>query len=118
MLFDEPLEDVIARLVVESDVPPVRAAVQVGEVLDVVQVETVAFDEVLHRRARVVEEVLVVDGVERAAIDEVPNARVLHRDHAVVGQEVCHPGDEVVRVGDVGHHVVRDDDVGGLALGA
>ena len=51
-------------------------------------------------------------------IDEVPHARVLDGDQPVVGEQVRHAGNEVVRVRNVGHHVVGDDHVGGPTLGA
>ena len=105
-------EDMLGGGVVVSEVPPIRSAVQVGEVLDVVEVQPVPLGERLDRQTRVVEEVLVVDRVERAAVDQVPHARVLDGDQAVVGEEVGHAGHEVVGVGNVGHHVVGDDDVG------
>ncbi len=86
---------------------------QVGEVLDVVQEHAVPADQSVDRAAREVAEVLVVDRVELGVFDEVADVGVLHRHDAVVGQEDGHALDEAVEIGDVGHHVVGDDHVGG-----
>ena len=63
------------------------AAVEVGEVLDVVQVQAVARHQRVDRRAREVAVVLVVDRVELDVLDEVADVRVLDGEHAVVGEQ-------------------------------
>ena len=69
------------------DVPAQRAAVQVGEVLDVVEEQPVPAHEGVDRGAREVAEVLVVDRVELAVVDQVADVRVLDRHHPVVGEQ-------------------------------
>ena len=98
---------------VAPDVPSQRAAVQVREVLDVVQVQAMPCHQGVDRRAGEVAEVLVVDGVELDVLDEVAHVGVLDREDPVVGEQHGEPADEVVEVGYVRHHVVRDDHVGG-----
>ena len=101
-----------------ADVPAQGPAVQVREVLDVVEVHAVTTDERVDGRAGVVVEVLVVDRVELAVLDEVLHPRVLDRDQPVVGEQDRHAADEVVELWHVRHHVVRDDHVGRAVLGA
>ena len=63
------------------------------------------------RGAREVREVFVIDGVERTAVDEVPHVGVLDHGDAVGGEQRRDSRDEIVRIGSVGEHVVRDDHV-------
>ena len=70
-----------------SEVPAQRAAVEVREVLDVVQEQAVPADQGVDRGAGEVAEVLVVDRVELAVLDQVAHVGVLDRDDAVVGQQ-------------------------------
>ena len=95
-----------------TDVPPQGATVEVGEVLDVVEVQAVAGHQRLDGRTREVAVVLVVDGVELDMLDEVADVGVLDGQHAVVGEQGGESADEVVEVGHVGHHVVGHDHVG------
>ena len=54
----------------------------------------------------------MIDGVERQVFDQVVDVGVLDRGYAVLGEQRCHPGDEVVGVGRVRENVVGDDRVG------
>ena len=59
---------------------------------------------------------LVVDRVELRVRHQLHQVRELDADHAVAGQHLREAGDEVVDVGHVGQHVVRDDQVDRTAL--
>ncbi len=100
-----------------THVPAQRPTVQLGEVLHVVEVQPVARHQRIDGGAREVAVVLVVDRVELDVVDHVADVGVLHREHAVVGEQRGEAADEVVDVRDVGHDVVGHDDVGRPVLG-
>jgi len=49
--------------------------------------------------------------VELALRDEPQQVRKLHCDHAIRRQQLFHPGDEVVEIGDVRQNVVADEKI-------
>ena len=59
----------------------------------------------------------MVDRVELVVLDQAQQVRHLDGHHALRGKQDLHAADEVVEVGNVGHHVVGRDQVGAAALG-
>ena len=88
-----------------------RAAVG-RQFLDVEHVRPWCGEDPLGSTKREVGEVLVVDRVELVARDEPQQVRELERDHAAAARAGSSARDEVVEIGDVGQHVVADEQVG------
>jgi hypothetical protein len=83
-----------------------------GQLLHVEQHETVRREDALGGGERQVGEMLVIDGVELLFGHEPQQVREFHRDHAARLESDLHAGDEIVDVGNVGEHVVAQQEIG------
>src|SRR6516165_2736798 len=98
-----------------ADGQPQRAPVN-GEPLDVIQVETVPFEERSEAVQCVVEEMFMVNGIELAMPDHVQGISEFEDSDAGWLQKACKPGDKIINVVDMSDHVIRDRDIRELAL--
>ncbi len=57
----------------------------------------------------------MVDRVELVALDQPLQMRKLDRDHAVVGEQCCHAGDEWIEVWDLREDVLAGEQIGANA---
>ena len=96
-------------------VDPERPAVR-GQLVDVEHLETVGGEHVPGGEEGEVGEVLVIDRVELVPLHQAHQMRELDRDHTLGSKDPLHAGGEVVQVGYVGEDVVRDEQVGLVAL--
>ena len=78
------------------------------QLLHVEQLQTVMEEDLLHGAKAEVREVLMVDGVELVLFDEPQQVGEFHRDHARGSEQLPHPTDEVIDVGNVRQHVVAE----------
>ena len=92
-----------------------RAAMD-WDALDTFDEKVVAAEESLERCERVIEQVLVIDGVELEIGQQILDVRRLHHERPIGREEEADALDHTMDVGNMGHHVVRKDDVGPNAL--
>ncbi len=117
MLFAEQLMHRRAPVLTGLDIEAQRAAVD-RDAADVVDEEAVRLEERVGAGHREIAQMLVVDRVEFIIVDQGLDVGTLDHGHACVLQQRRHSGDKAVRIGDMRQHVVRDDEVGLLSLGA
>src|ERR1700738_3768990 len=60
---------------------------------------------------------LVIDGVELVLVNEPLKMGELERDHTIRSQQMHHSRSEIVEIGDLGEHIVANDEVCPPTLG-
>src|SRR4051812_16016314 len=102
------------RIVTTFDEQP-QGATMDRERLDTVEVQVVSPEQPIQRSYREIAQMLVINGIEFDVLDEVLQVGNFDHGNTVVLQDRADPGDETVRVCDVGEHVVCMHDVGLLS---